>query len=161
MLARRMADILGLEIIHLDRVHWRPGWIEPPDDEFESDLRASIASRRRWIVDGNYGSKQSITLPLADTIIWLDFPRGRCLWRVVQRVLEHSGFSRPDLPAGCPEQADWEFIKWVWRYPRDQRPKVADRLARLRPDQRVIILTNPREVKTFMQHLSTGNGSIE
>lgn len=153
-----MAGILGLEVIHLDRVHWQPGWIEPTDAQFESSIRAAVAGRQRWIVDGNYGSKQSITLPLADMIIWLDFPRGRCLWRIVRRVLEHSGFSRPDLPAGCPEQPDWEFIKWVWTFPRKQRPKIIQRLSMLRPDQRVIVLKCPREVEAFMQNLTTGNG---
>ena len=76
-----------------------------------------------------------------------------CLWRIVKRVLEYSGTPRPDLPSGCPETPDWEFTKWVWNFRRDERPKIVDRLSRLRPDQRLIVLTSPREVESFVGSL--------
>ena len=152
-LARRLSAVLGIEAIHLDRVHWRPGWTEPPDEEFVADLHAALDGRDRWIIDGNYGGKQSITLPRADAVIWLDFPPYLCLWRIVKRVLEHAGTSRPDLPSGCPETPDWEFTKWVWNFQRDERPKIVDRLSHLRSDQRVIVLTSPREVESFVGSL--------
>jgi len=28
-LARKLGAITGLPVIHLDREHWRPGWVEP------------------------------------------------------------------------------------------------------------------------------------
>jgi adenylate kinase family enzyme len=153
-LARRVGEILGIDVIHLDRVHWRAGWVEPPEEEFEEDVRRALATRERWIIDGNYSSKQSITLAAADTVVWLDFPRYLCLWRIIRRVLEYSGLSRPDLPSGCPEQPDWEFTKWVWNFPRRERPKIIEKLSRLRDDQRVTILKNQREVEAFVRGLS-------
>jgi adenylate kinase family enzyme len=152
-LARRMGEILNIEVIHLDRVHWRPGWVEPPDEQFEADVR-EVAARDRWVIDGNYGRKQGFTLPRADTIVWLDFPMPLCLWRIITRVLTYSGMSRPDLPSGCPETPDWEFTKWVWNFPRHERPKIIRQLARLRADQRVIVLKSPREVEAFTRELA-------
>ena len=153
-LARRLGQILGIEVIHLDKVHWRPGWVEPPDEEFVADLRQVLSERSRWIIDGNYGSKQPITLAEAEVVIWLDFPRYLCLWRIIRRVLEYSGMPRPDLPAGCPEQPDWEFTRWVWTFPRQQRPKIIQRLSRLRAEQQLIVLRRPDEVEALMEELS-------
>ena len=147
-LARRMGAILGIDVIHLDRVHWRPGWIEPPEEAFRADV-SEIVARDRWVIDGNYGRTQALTLPRADTIVWLDFPMPLCMWRIIARLIEYSGVSRPDLPAGCPETPDWEFTRWVWNFPKNERPKIVEKLKSLRADQRLIVLRNPREVAMF------------
>jgi adenylate kinase family enzyme len=122
----RPGAILGIDVIHLDRVHWRPGWIEPPEQEFRADV-SEIVARDRWVIDGNYGRTQALTLPRADTIVWLDFPMPLCMWRIVARLIEYSGVSRPDLPAGCPETPDWEFTRWVWNFPKNERPKIVEK----------------------------------
>lgn len=32
--ARELGAITGLEVIHLDRLYWKPGWVETPKDEW-------------------------------------------------------------------------------------------------------------------------------
>ena len=44
-----------------------------------------------------------------DTIIFLNFPRLICLYRVLKRYLQFKGKTRPDLAQGCPEQISFEF----------------------------------------------------
>jgi adenylate kinase family enzyme len=151
-LARRVGEILELDVVHLDRLHWRPGWVEAPRDDFRNDLVAVLA-RDRWVIDGNYGRTQSLTLPRADTVVWLDFAMPLCMWRIIARAIEYNGVSRPDLPAGCPETPDWEFVRWVWSFPKNERPRIVEKLALLRQDQRLIILRNPREVVAFERSL--------
>jgi adenylate kinase family enzyme len=34
--SRRLGERTGLEVIHLDVEHWRPGWVEPPKEEWPS-----------------------------------------------------------------------------------------------------------------------------
>ena len=50
--------------------------------------------------------------------------RGKCLRRVLWRVASAYGQVRPDMGAGCPEKFDWEFLRYVWRFDRVERPRI-------------------------------------
>jgi len=100
-LARRLGERLGLPVVHLDAEHWRPGWVETPAEEWAEKVRA-LARGERWIIDGNYGGTMEIRFAAADTIVFLDFPRRICLWRVLRRQLMYRGRSRPDMTEGAP-----------------------------------------------------------
>jgi len=127
-LARQLGATLSIEVIHLDRHFWQPGWVEPPHDKWIK-LQQRLVQRPSWIMDGNYGATQNIRLAVADTIIFLDMPRWVCLWRALKRRVQYHGRSRPDLPPDCPEVLDWVFLQYVWTYPQDRRPKIMQRLA--------------------------------
>jgi adenylate kinase family enzyme len=58
----------------------------------------------------------------ADTVVWLDPPRWKSLWRVLSRLVRDRGRVRPDLPLDCFEGFDLPFLKEVWSYPRSTRP---------------------------------------
>ena len=63
-----------------------------------------------------------LRLPRADTVIWFDYPRLRCLRQIAWRIATTYGRVRPDLAPGCPEQIDWEFLRFVWDFPAKSRP---------------------------------------
>ena len=37
-LARSLSEKTGLKIIHLDKIYWKPNWIEPEKDEWKETL---------------------------------------------------------------------------------------------------------------------------
>ena len=75
VLARQLGDVLNIEVIHLDAVHWRPGWVEPPDDEWRETVE-SLVTGESWIIDGNYGGRwKSACQPPAPSFFWT-FPGG-------------------------------------------------------------------------------------
>jgi adenylate kinase family enzyme len=124
-LAARIAAHTGLPVVHLDVLYWQPGWKPPPQDEFDAKLDAAVAEER-WILDGNFLRHDSPDprFARADAVVFLDLPRTTCLWRVLKRRLQEARASRRDLPDGCRESIDLEFLRWVWRYPRRNRPRV-------------------------------------
>jgi adenylate kinase family enzyme len=152
-LSRQLGNILNLEVIHLDSLYWHPGWVETPQPEWWQIIQESI-DRESWIMDGNYSGTMDIRLLAADTIIFLDFSVFVCLWRVIKRRWQYIGKTRPDMSSGCPERLDWEFIKWVWNYPRDRRPAILEKLGQLATDKKVIILRSPSSVKQFLHNIS-------
>jgi len=151
-LARELGERLRLPVVHLDVEHWRPGWVAPPDSEWERRV-AELVSGDRWIIDGNYGGTLETRLAAADTIVLLDMSRWRCRLRVVRRRLTYRGRSRPDMAEGCAEKLDLPFLRWVWNYRRDRRPGILRLLARYREGRRVAILTTPREVRVYVSRL--------
>ena len=70
-----------------------------------------------------------LRLAAADTVI-LDTPRLVCLWRVVKRRLRFHNRTRPDMTVGNPERLTEEFLRFVWRYPK-QKPDLLEQLGRL------------------------------
>src|SRR2546423_3767167 len=120
----------GLSAVHLDLLYWRSGWTPAPREEFVCDL-AGAAAGERWILDGNFLSAEpdAPRFDRADTVIFLDLPRMTCLGRALWRLLRDRRRRRPDLPEGCREGFDLPFLRWIWRYPRDDRPQVVRLLA--------------------------------
>lgn len=151
-LSRRLSAITGIEIIHLDKEHWQPGWTEPSTEEWRRRV-AELVQRDRWIMDGNYGGTMDLRLPHADTIIFLDRPTWLCLYRVGKRVLSTYGRVRPDMAEGCPERFDWEFIQYVYSFRRKHRPRILAHLQHLRDDQELIVLRKESEVKALLKKL--------
>jgi adenylate kinase family enzyme len=49
---------LDLPVHHLDRLHWRAGWIESSREELLAAL-APIVAGERWLIDDNYGGTMS------------------------------------------------------------------------------------------------------
>lgn len=154
-LSSALAEATGLPVVHLDAHFWRPGWIQPSSEEWAEQVDRLIA-QPRWIMDGNYGGTMARRLEACDTAIFLDRPRLLCVWRVVKRRLRYHGVARPDLPPGCPEQLNMEFVRWIWSYPGRKRPTILRALADLRDDQRAVILRTGADVRRF---LDTAGGS--
>jgi adenylate kinase family enzyme len=151
-LAARIAARTGLPLIHLDARYWRAGWVETPAAEWSAEV-ARLTAGEAWVMDGNYGGTLEPRLAACDGVVFLDLPRWLCLARVLRRWLRHAGRTRPDLAPGCPEQLSWEFVRWIWTYPRARRPAILRRLAALPPDRRVIVLDSRAAVARFRDEL--------
>ena len=124
-----LGKILNLEVIHLDRLYWNPGWVKTEEDEWIEHVR-HIIKKDRWIIDGNYSGTIDIRLNEADTAVYLDFPRIICLWQAIKRWIFHMGHNRPDVGEGCNEKIDMEFIMWIWNFNRTHREIMMEKLER-------------------------------
>lgn len=153
-LAKQLGEQLSLPVHHLDRLYWRPGWTPAPADEWRR-VQQSLCNTPRWIIEGNYGSTMDLRLAACDTVIFLDYPRRVCLWRVIKRFLIYRGRARPDMTEGCPERLTWEFLRWIWRYRREYRPKILAKLNALDKGIAVLVFNNPRQA-TRALHQSDG-----
>jgi adenylate kinase family enzyme len=149
--SRQLGGGLGIEVIHLDAMFWRPGWAPTPKDEWAERVR-ELCERDSWIMDGNFGGTRELRFAACDTIIFLDMPRRLCLYRVIKRFIKYRGGNRPDMAAGCNEKLDLEFLAWVWNYPKKGRINALADLERCR-DKHVVILRSKREADTFLKSL--------
>jgi len=102
------------------------------------------------VMDGNYGATLDLRLGACDTVVFLDVPRVVCLWRVLRRRVRYRGRARPDLAAGCVEQLPWEFVRWIWTYPRRRRAGILERLRALAGEKRVEVLRTRADVEKFV-----------
>jgi adenylate kinase family enzyme len=80
-------------------------------------------------MDGNHARTLPERLSRADAVIWLDLSTALCLRRVLARIAGSFGRVRPDMAPGCPEKLDLEFLVYVLRFRKAQRPQLAQTLA--------------------------------
>lgn len=161
-LAASIARRTGLPVVHLDPVFWRAGWVPAPRDEAVRELAAAVEGPR-WVLDGNFlqaeGADDTTGDPRfarADTVVFLDVSRVRCLWRVLSRLAADRGRRRPDLPDGCGEAFDLPLLRWVWRYPAADRPRVLRLLGHLPEGVDVRHLRSAADVRRFLGYLEDG-----
>jgi adenylate kinase family enzyme len=156
--ARRLAERTGLPLVHLDALYWRPGWVEPAREVWDSTI-ADLLRGDRWILDGNYGRTMEVRIQASDTVVFLDVPRSVCLRRALLRSLTGRGRVRSDMAPGCPEQFTLSFLWWIWTYPKRRRTGVLERLASLRADQRAVVLRTDSDVEGFLASIPRANVS--
>jgi adenylate kinase family enzyme len=152
-LARCLHAKIGLELIHLDQHHWQPNWVEPTKEAWSNTV-TDLVKKDAWIMDGNFGRTMDIRLERADTIIYLNYPTGLCLWRVLKRVRKYNGTTRPDMPQGCPEHLDIGFLWYVLTFKHRNRRRDLNKLEKWRAEKQVFILNNDREVEAFVKSVT-------
>lgn len=155
--ARRLGEVTGIPVIHLDAHFWKPGWVAAPRDEFLAFQEGAV-QQDAWIMDGNYGGTIEPRLAAADTAIYLDMPTAVCMRRVLARCWRTRGRARPDLNEGCLERMTWEmvpFLQYVATFNRTKRPWWMERLGERSDALRFVVLTGSAEAEMWLDTLET------
>lgn len=135
-----LAERTGLPLFHMDKLGWNPGWIETETPVLREQV-AAIAAQDRWIIEGNYGGTMELRLPRADTVVYLDYRVRLCLYRILRRIVQYRGKSRPDMAEGCPERLDFAFLWYVARWNSGPRPRTEAKLAGY--EDKILRFTSP------------------
>lgn len=142
-----LSEKLNIPLVHLDSLWWKEGWVENTREEFDALLLREL-EKENWIIDGNFSRTLDMRLKYADTVIFFDYNRFLCLWRVLKRVVTNRGKVRADMPLGCPERFNWEFMKYVYEFNDKQRADIYKKLS-TNPQVRVIIIKKRKDLREF------------
>jgi adenylate kinase family enzyme len=152
-----LARKTGLPLVHLDLHFWKPGWVEPSEDEWRT-TQQRVLTGNAWIADGNYSETLALRLQGADTLIVLDMPWWLCSGRALLR-----GFRMPgELPEGST-YTRWQRLRdelrlagRIWRN-RQSEPETERRIIAEHGQHLAIhVLRSRRSVNEFLDHLVTG-----
>jgi adenylate kinase family enzyme len=152
VLAGKLAARLNLPLVHLDRLFWKPGWVESDGADFKRRL-LKVLKTKRWIIDGNFIGSLEMRLKFADTVIYLDFNRWVCLWRALKRQINIHGCRRPDMTEGCEEKIDLKFLEWVWSFSRKSRPRILEILNKRPKKTKLLVLKSTLEASEFLKEM--------
>ena len=158
-ISRQIQKKLGFPLFHLDQYYWKSGWQEPDPSTWQNVVK-KLASREKWIIDGNYGGTIDIRISRADTIVYLNFSTFTCLYRVIKRIFQHYGKVRSEMPPGCAERFDWKFLHYVSTFRFKKGKDLLIKLKKLSNTKNVIILRNDRDVNRFLSKSPSFNKSI-
>jgi len=153
-LASKLQAITALPLFHLDQYYWKPNWTETPKEEWE-DIVKGLSQKDNWIIDGNYGGTIDVRFDRADTIVYMDISTLKCLGRVIGRVWKYHGNVRPDMPEGCKERFDLDFIHYVATYNLLRRKKLLFKLDKLKNEKQIITIKNQTDINTFLEEIKS------
>ena len=91
----------------------------------------------------------------ADQIIFLNFSPLTCLFRDFKRYLTYRGKVRESMAAGCQEQFNWEFIRWILWDGRTKNAKDRYQYLNKTYPKKMCILHSQAEIDYFLQSLQT------
>ena len=151
-LARIIGDKTGLPVVHMDRIHHLPGWVDRPRDQ-KIALALAEQAKPRWVFEGGFSATYKDRFDRADTYIFLDFPLWLRLWRVVWRTLRNYGKTRPDMQDDCPERFHADFYKWIWDTRHSARVKPLQMLRDAQGQKAAFHLRLRRDVREFIAGL--------
>lgn len=161
--SRALAERTGLPVVHLDIHFWKPGWVEPSDDEWRETQRQVLAGDA-WIADGNYHETLDLRLERADTIVVLDTPWPRCAGRAIVR-----GVRKPvgEMPEGCRDSAwrrlrdEWPLAVRIWRRRRIEPQREREIIAQHGNHAALYVLRSKRAASDFLSQLDVTRMSAD
>jgi len=148
--SQKLGEITGLPVFYLDVHFWQAGWVERKTDEWRSIIN-ELLKEEQWIMDGSFNGTQDIRFAKADTIIFLDLPRYRCMINAMKRVIIYRNKRRIDMAEGCFERFDFDFYKWIWSYKKKYGKIVKERLRKLQYKKEIVILKNYKEMDKYLE----------
>lgn len=146
----KLGEKLHRQVIHLDKEYYTSEWKQkyPIKDDW-INFQKSLVAKDEWIIDGNYRSSMTMRLDRADTIIFFDFPKWLCLWRVFKRSFNRN---QPfDKPEGMREKISWELIKRVATYPTKEIYEVIEGY---KDRAKIIVVKNDENIRKLLNDIS-------
>ena len=152
-LAGELAEKLQLPVMYLDTVFWLPGWEMRPREEQSQILSEFLkAHPEGWVIDGNYSKNHyDERMEAADRILFLNFNRFLCLYRILKRRIMYRNRTRDSITEGCDEKIDFAFVKWAFWDSRTRKAKAKFRTLRERYPDKLIELRSPKAVEAYMK----------
>lgn len=161
ILSRRLADILGARYVELDAFQHLPRWQVRALDEFRALVSDAILADS-WVIDGNYKKVRDLVWPLADTIVFLDYPLPIILSRLTWRTFRR-GLFREELWQGNRESIWRHFFVpkdslywWVLSTYRRRRAEAHVAMTeQLAAGKNYLLFRHPREADAWLRTIES------
>lgn len=121
--ATKLSHQLRLPVYHLDRYFYTDNWIERYYQDFLNDQLQLVAGDS-WIIDGNNTKSLAVRWVRADVVIYFNFPRWRCYWRIFKR-LWFKDKTILDRAPGCRETIRWSLLCYMWSFEERVHEQIA------------------------------------
>ncbi|MBO4412363.1 MAG: adenylate kinase [Lachnospiraceae bacterium] len=144
--SKKLHEITGLPLIHLDNIWWKPDRTHISREEFDRRLD-EILREDRWILDGDYSRTYEVRFRACDTVVFLDFDFEECMNGILDRV----GKIRTDIP-WSESELDPQLVSQVENYQEQNRPAVLSLIEKY-PDKKLLSFRSRREADEWLNGL--------
>lgn len=144
--SKKLAEITGLPLIHLDLLYWKENWMHPSREEW-AEIQRNLLLEKEWIIDGMHISTLEIRFKEADAIYFLDIDTDNCLESVRQRESQ----DRTDFPNHLDkQQGNFEtFERGVLEFEEKRKPRIIE-LHNKYPIKDFIVFKTRKEIDDYL-----------
>lgn len=153
-LGRNLSEKLHIKSVPLDSIYWKKDWQSIEKDDFDRYMKKFLSSHDEWIIDGNYAKHKHFQyrLDACDTIILLDYGVQASLNGIHERARKFKNQTRSDMPTGCTEGIDQEFLQYTATYePRGNYVKAL--VSKYKNKKNVMIFKSRNELRNWFASL--------
>lgn len=151
-LALELHKKLKLPLYHLDQYYWKPNWEESDYSEFEK-IHNQLCDQQEWIIEGMNIRILEYRICQADFVIFLDFSRYVCFYRVLKRAFYCFGKVYFSSAQGCPERGpSWKFLKFIWNFKYNQKERILALLKKYQ-NKKIFVIKNKNELRQLINQL--------
>ncbi|WP_395947026.1 hypothetical protein [Caedibacter taeniospiralis] len=104
----------ALPVHHLDKHFYIKNWTTRDYEEF-LQIQQNIVNSERWIIDGNNSRSFGMRWASADLVLYFNFPKVICYWRILKRFLRPNK-SIDDRAAACKETIRLSLLRYMWDF---------------------------------------------
>jgi adenylate kinase family enzyme len=143
--ATRLEKLLNIPVHHMDTHVFVNG--KKTDQQKLIKIQQELVDQDSWIIEGCSISTLEMRFEKADVVIYLNFPRVRCIWRVLKRCFV---FDKNLANSGCVRVANWALLKYIWNFDKDKKPRIYE-VKNKYPKLNFQILKNSRQIESFLK----------
>jgi len=123
-LGDKLSRILNIEVFHLDKMTFLPGWERVPEEKFRNKLHEAM-QKENWIIEGwSYHTTLKKRLEEASVIIYLKFPIYVCYIYALERHIKYSNRQNPYDPDNSPIlNKTVKMVKAMWKVYKEYEPE--------------------------------------
>ncbi|MBV6478878.1 MAG: hypothetical protein HGGPFJEG_01635 [Ignavibacteria bacterium] len=155
-LAKKLGEITGYDIHHLDRYYHTANWIPIDKNEF-TEIVYEIIQSEEWIIDGNYRRTLELRVERADLIIYFDYCTIFSFYRIYKRIVKTKLFSikRTDISDDCKERwFDKNFVLWTINFNRRNRVDIINIIKDYKSDVALFyIIKSAKDAEKLIEYI--------
>jgi adenylate kinase family enzyme len=146
--AYKLSKHLELPIYHLGKYFFVSGWAERNPDDFRGILNTMV-NKGAWIIDGNSTRSLETRWQAADLVVYFNYNRFLCLFRLFKRRFGWSTkTSVHDRAPNCPKILRLRLVKYMWTFDRRVSQSIADLTSKY-PDVTFVEIRSDKDLQAL------------
>lgn len=141
--AFKLGKILGIPVHHLDRHMFEQGGKKRDKQEF-IETQKSMIDEKAWVIEGCSFSTFEMRFAKADVLIYFQFSRFVCLWRLFKRLFNY----KKDF--GGLRTINWDILKYTWNFDKEKRARIEELRAKY-PKTEFLIFRTQKDADLFLK----------
>ncbi|MEG2014239.1 MAG: hypothetical protein RR086_00760 [Clostridia bacterium] len=150
--ARLLGSLIGREIIHLDKILWKPNWEEMPYEQ-RKKIHDTLIQEDEWLIEGMWRSHVADRIERATKVYFLDYSTMRCKFNALTRWFTYYGKQRSDMQVGCLEKIDKDFWHYISTFNKVVRPYLLE-LFEKNLNVEIVTFKSPKQAVNYLTKLS-------
>ncbi len=140
--AAKLGAKYRIPVHHLDRHMFEVDGKKKDKQEF-IEIQQAMLNEEAWVVEGCSFSTWGMRFAKADLILYFDFSRLLCIWRLYKRQFSY----REDF--GGLRAVSWEILRYTWRFHKEKKARLQE-LQRQYPETELRIFSTQEEADRFL-----------